>query len=132
MATNIQFGTYTPPPPPKKTFDIAIGVFFDGTLNNKTNTDERKKNTEAYKDYGEDPDDNNSYNNDWSNVARLWDAYDINSSVYVEGIGTLDKQADVNDGFMYGEKDTGIVAKVKLGSPRSRANPFAWFYNLKY
>ena len=55
MATNIQFGTYTPPPPPKKTFDIAIGVFFDGTLNNKTNTDERKKNTEAYKDYGEDP-----------------------------------------------------------------------------
>ncbi len=118
MATNIQFGTYTPPPPPKKTFDIAIGVFFDGTLNNKTNTDERKKNTEAYKDYGEDPDDNNSYNNDWSNVARLWDAYDINSSVYVEGIGTLDKQADVNDGFMYGEKDTGIVAKVKLGSER--------------
>ena len=118
MATNIQFGTYTPPPPPEGTFDIAIGVFFDGTLNNKTNTDERKKNTEAYKDYGEDPDDNNSYNNDWSNVARLWDAYDINSSVYVEGIGTLDKQADVNDGFMYGEKDTGIVAKVKLGSER--------------
>ena len=38
MATNIQFGEYSPPQPPKGQIDIRIGVFLDGTMNNRTNT----------------------------------------------------------------------------------------------
>ena len=41
MSTNISFGNYTSPPPPKGTIDIRIGVFFDGTQNNRTNTNSR-------------------------------------------------------------------------------------------
>ena len=41
MGINVSFGTYTPPPLPKGTIDIRIGVFFDGTQNNRTNTNAR-------------------------------------------------------------------------------------------
>lgn len=120
MATNISFGNYTPPPQSKKIIDVVMGVFFDGTLNNKTNTNARlgkegKEGNTAYKKYGGDLDENTSYNNDWSNVARLWDNYDKNSSVYIEGIGTVDKKDDKQNGYAYGEKETGIVAKVTKG-----------------
>ncbi|WP_435524744.1 hypothetical protein [Chryseobacterium indoltheticum] len=74
--SNVVFGNYSPPPPPPNVINVALGVFFDGTLNNKTNSDARKGNTESYQDHGGDPSDNNSYNNDWSNVARLWENYD--------------------------------------------------------
>lgn len=113
--SNIIFNTYSPPPEPKGNLAISLGVFFDGTLNNKTNTEERRNNTQAYKDHGEDPDDNNSYNNDYSNVARLWDCYDKEFGIYVEGIGTIDKKGDVTDGYAFGAKETGIKAKVKIG-----------------
>lgn len=115
MATNISFGDYTPPEPPNGTIDVEIGVFFDGTLNNKTNTEERRAKTKAHKKHGGDPEDNNSYNNDWSNVARLWDNYDKENAVYIEGIGTEDKKGDELNGYAYGEKETGIVAKVTKG-----------------
>ena len=68
---NNKFGEYTPEITKEEVIEITLGMFFDGTLNNKTNTIERRSKTPEYKKNGGSPTDNNSYNNDWSNVARL-------------------------------------------------------------
>ncbi|MCJ7932867.1 MAG: DUF2235 domain-containing protein [Chryseobacterium sp.] len=112
---NNQFGDYTPSISKEEVLDITIGIFFDGTLNNKTNTTARKENNEAYKKHGGKPSDNNSYNNDWSNVARMWDNYDKNFGIYIEGIGTEDSKGDATLGYAFGTGETGIRGKVRKG-----------------
>jgi len=112
---NNKFGDYTPEETKEEVLDITLGMFFDGTLNNKTNTIERREKTDAYKKKGGNPTDNNSYNNDWSNVARLWDNYDKNFGIYIEGIGTDDKEKDSMLGYAFGTGPTGIRGKVKKG-----------------
>ncbi|WP_080780147.1 T6SS phospholipase effector Tle1-like catalytic domain-containing protein [Chryseobacterium phocaeense] len=112
---NNKFGDYTPEISKEEVLDITLGVFFDGTLNNKNNTTERREKTADYKKNGGKPGDNNSYNNDWSNVARLWDNYDKNFAIYIEGIGTEDKEEDSMLGYAFGTGDTGIRGKVRKG-----------------
>ncbi|MBE4947778.1 DUF2235 domain-containing protein [Chryseobacterium culicis] len=113
--SNVVFGNYSPSSAPENIISVALGIFFDGTLNNKTNSDARKNKTKAYDDHGGDPSDNNSYNNDWSNVARLWENYDKRNAIYIEGIGTQDNKGDEMDGYAYGSEKTGIKAKVQIG-----------------
>ncbi|MBB6498443.1 T6SS phospholipase effector Tle1-like catalytic domain-containing protein [Pedobacter cryoconitis] len=87
--------------------DIVIGVFFDGTLNNKYNTE--------HKDAGKGK---GSYGNDYSNVARLFYSYKEKGytvSTYIEGIGTEDGESDSTIGSGFGAGDTGIPAKVQKG-----------------
>ncbi|WP_264529727.1 DUF2235 domain-containing protein [Flavobacterium sp. N502540] len=131
MATNVSFGNYTPPPPPKGTIDIRIGVFFDGTQNNRTNTNARsaKKGSDANKAYHKMSDkETDSYMNDLSNVARKELHYakdEYTDSIYIEGIGTDDLGADTDDastvfgighlGVAYGSGSQGVVSKVKKG-----------------
>lgn len=131
MATNISFNDYSPPEPPKGTIDIRIGVFFDGTQNNRSNsrvagndpnnktiTPEEKK---AFNKNSNKKDD--SYMNDLSNVARKEYHYakiKYVDSVYVEGIGTDDLGEDSDDvsnhdGVAFGRGDQGIIAKVRKG-----------------
>ncbi|UKB82877.1 DUF2235 domain-containing protein [Chryseobacterium sp. MEBOG06] len=112
---NNQFGSYTPSVSKEEVLDITIGIFFDGTLNNKTNTIERRGKTEVHKKYGGKSSDNNSYNNDWSNVARMWDNYDKNFGIYIEGIGTEDSKGDATLGYAFGTGETGIRGKVRKG-----------------
>jgi hypothetical protein len=124
--SNVVFGDYSPPPPEKGFIDIRIGVFFDGTQNNRTNTNSRlglegDKGKKAYKKMSDGKTD--SYTNDLSNVARkelhyIKDAY--TDSVYVEGIGTDDFGADSDDitnhdGVAFGRGTQGIIAKVRTG-----------------
>lgn len=131
MADSIKLGLYTPPSPPKGTIDIRLGVFFDGTQNNRKNTnarlgnfedpDEKNKGTAAYKKMSNHDDD--SYMNDLSNVARKELHYAKDryiESVYVEGIGTDDFGADSDDvtnhlGVAFGSGAQGVIAKVKNG-----------------
>jgi len=71
---------------------ITVGVFFDGTLNNRFNYKlykwtTNKKEKEKIGNLGD------SYQNTYSNVAQLWTSYDISKiknhiKVYVEGPGT--------------------------------------------
>jgi len=125
MCTN-KFGDYTPPPSPKGTVDIRIGVFFDGTQNNRTNTNARlgkegDKGNKAYKKLSDKETD--SYMNDLSNVARKELHYKKEKyadSVYIEGIGTDDLGADNDDkldhlGVAFGSGTQGIIAKVRKG-----------------
>lgn len=112
--THIQFGTYTPPEAEETgSIDITLGIFFDGTLNNKNNVNERRANTEVFQKQGKDSDKDTSYYGDWSNVARLWDCYDKDNSIYVEGIGTEDKKSDTMMGYAFGGGVTGIRGKVR-------------------
>ncbi|WP_306349963.1 phospholipase effector Tle1 domain-containing protein [Flavobacterium sp. '19STA2R22 D10 B1'] len=58
----------------------------------------------------------NSFSNDYTNVARQWFCCDKNNyGIYIEGIGTLDNTRDVDGGFQYGSGITGIRSKVKKG-----------------
>ncbi|ABG57949.1 DUF4280 domain-containing protein [Cytophaga hutchinsonii] len=93
--------------------DVTLGAFFDGTLNNKTNTEQREANTEIFKNNSDDK--TNSYYNSYTNVARLWDFYNKTNSVYVEGIGTEDLKADDTNGYAFGAGDTGVRGKVRKG-----------------
>ncbi len=121
--------------------NITISVFFDGTNNNKYNTEARLeyKNKvdgkpfdhvkagyyEASADIKENKD---SYSNDFSNVARLYKYYeendsdltDLRGSIYVEGIGTETYEEDhVIRGAAFGAGSTGILAKVEEGIEES-------------
>ena len=152
------------------TSDLEFGLFFDGTLNNKNNTDlrlkvlnqndlkirptddveiilwkeemieERRKRFEkdSLDKYSDNKDEldlkditdyqiadkrsgtdklgvDNSLMNDYTNVARMWKCCDDNYRIYIEGIGTLDKQKDIDDGFRFGAGETGIRGKVRRG-----------------
>ncbi|MDH7463419.1 DUF2235 domain-containing protein [Chitinophagaceae bacterium 26-R-25] len=111
---SIVFGNYTPPEDNNNDKDKVFGIFFDGTKNNKTNTEEREKNTAAFQKYGKE-EKGSSYYNEWSNVARLWKCYDEKLAIYVEGIGTEDRKADDEDGSGWGAGVTGIRGKVRKG-----------------
>jgi hypothetical protein len=109
--------------------NVTIGVFFDGTMNNKTNIHEKEIQSKSYKDtvgwISKKGDD--SYESDYSNVARLVKYYtnkdtiiDKQFSIYIEGIGTIDKGRDSStigdhSGGAFGAGVTGIRAKVKNG-----------------
>jgi len=92
------------------TISITLNIFFDGTQNNKTNTEEGK-------DYEASNHEDDSYTNDYSNIARGYDSIDATVtnqiSVYVEGIGTEDlEKDDVLPDVATGMGSRGIVAKV--------------------
>ena len=141
---------------PEEQIEFTFGVFIDGTLNNKTNTELRRKyrnggvenitdaqieasvekDEAAYKalmkrGVPENPSEyeqyligshrtyidkkgtDNSYSNDYTNVARMWKYCDKGYRIYVEGMGTDDKQKDSQDGFAFGAGLTGVRAKVR-------------------
>lgn len=102
---------------PVNTIDVSLNLFFDGTLNNKTNTQAGPNHPSS--------NGNDSYANAFSNVAKGYDAIDPNGqnqvSYYIEGIGTVDLKSD-NDtlglpvrGAGLGVNERGIKAKVVKG-----------------
>ncbi|WP_336689667.1 MULTISPECIES: phospholipase effector Tle1 domain-containing protein [unclassified Chryseobacterium] len=98
---------------PTNLIDVSLNLFFDGTQNNKTNTT-------LGKNYEESNHEDDSYTNDFSNVARGYDAIDPNAEnqirVYIEGIGTTDMESDtILPGVGLGTGDTGVPAKVTKG-----------------
>lgn len=112
---NITFNSYTPDAiEDANVINVTLGVFFDGTGNNKTNIEERKKNSADFQKNGK-KDTSSSYYSDWTNVARLWDNYNKKSSIYIEGIGTEDKKSDSKIGYGTGTGSTGIRGKVRKG-----------------
>ncbi|BFM45644.1 hypothetical protein CFS9_42850 [Flavobacterium sp. CFS9] len=166
----------------KEELRVSFGIFIDGTLNNKTNTDMRNKHSR-----GKDADGNidyskdnatlesedqkkykkiknkgrieellskknktpaeeaefraiderdkylvasyrvplnefgldrmgtdNSYSNDYTNVARMWQCCEQKKyAIYVPGMGTDNLMRDSTDGFAFGSGQTGIRARVR-------------------
>lgn len=138
---SIVFGDYTPPKKEDEIYELTVGVFFDGTNNNKNNTnakeyyDKRARgekltpeetiSAEAYRRNGRDK-TSSSYYNAWSNVARLCDAYPEKLAVYVDGIGTESEKGDsvlgagLGTGFIF--EGAGILDKVKEGCEKLAKN----------
>ena len=112
---------------------LEAGLFFDGTNNNHRNVEIRKKvqKIEEYQDqskpeniatekekdiYSSSKMFDDSYENDFSNVARLWRGVDQKKyAIYIEGIGTKDEDGDYIRGMALGKGETGIRAKVRKG-----------------
>jgi hypothetical protein len=108
--------------------NVTMSMFFDGTGNNKNNTDARiaaskisDKKQEKQTVYEQNTDHKgSSYENDYSNVARLWNNFTENQGKYVfkyyiEGIGTDNLKEDDSKGTATGSGNTGVPAKVKEG-----------------
>ena len=128
------------PKPGYKGVTIKVAIFFDGTLNNRTNTEKRLQDSRILD--GSNKDNSSSYANYYSNVA-IMELLNIRKekskhevSVYVEGIGTQDfkKNATKKDwrgntvplpdaengnddmvGYALGSGTTGITSKVIKG-----------------
>ncbi len=98
----------------KKTFRFK--VFFDGTLNNKTNVTMGTHD----QDGNQVQDDESSYGAEHSNIAQLSEfekkdsGFDYVFSHYIEGIGTDDGEDDHNiKGAGLGKGSTGVTKKAE-------------------
>ena len=110
---DLKHGNYTSNEKTEETEDLRLGIFFDGTLNNKNNTLARTNNLEYFRKYGKK---DSSYMNDLSNIARLWEYYELDKRIYVEGIGTEDYKTDSTiRGGGFGAGSTGIPEKMQIG-----------------
>ncbi|KUJ60017.1 hypothetical protein AR687_19865 [Flavobacteriaceae bacterium CRH] len=97
---------------------IIAAIFFDGTKNNKNNTEQRLKNSTIFKQMDEI---DSSYDNYFSNVAimqkmSLKDVKKRIVSKYIEGEGTEDNQKGDTQGYGFGSGKTGIPTKVAKGT----------------
>ena len=122
------FDKYTPPPVDEKKVDVIVGLFYDGTSNNRKNIEGKRK-WPTIKGSGWDSDSgsNTSFGNDYSNVDKLEKAYPKEPkyfSVYLEGIGTKNPDdekdsssyyGDFTYGQGYGTGETGLFEKVEKG-----------------
>ncbi|MCU1760446.1 DUF2235 domain-containing protein, partial [Pseudomonas sp. 14P_8.1_Bac3] len=137
---------------------LRIGVFFDGTGNNRSNSEtvagcyardvnllEQAEDIQQFcQKHGYTPDGgtpDNSFGNDTSNVAKLYDLYADDSqrqladeetigyiSVYLEGIGTRSGGADALFSQATGLGEQGVLARVAQ-SPAgilTEIQQFAW------
>ena len=112
-----QTGEEEPSQPTDKRVKVRCSVFFDGTLNNRTNTDARRNGSSAYSRHS----DSDSYENDYSNIAKMEreildsEGFDATIPVYMEGAGTTDEAGDSSVGYALGKGTTGVKAKVREG-----------------
>jgi len=101
--------------------DIAVGMFFDGTGNNRKNIDTREANPNSYQSAIGTKylwQDNTSYENDRTNVDKLEKMYPkqgLYFSIYIEGIGTTNDAYDTLKDMGLGTGGTGIREKVRKG-----------------
>lgn len=105
------------PPPSPPPVNVRASVFFDGTGNNRANTQERLNNTWTYRLMPSVI--GGSYENDFTNVSKL-ERYvlpdgtvDHSFSIYMEGIGTQNRADDIMEGMAMGTGITGVDAKVE-------------------
>lgn len=96
---------------------VTASIFFDGTKNNRNNTEQRLKNSDVYKQMREKE---SSYDNYFSNIAIMQkmivkDPENRIVSKYIEGEGTEDNQKGDTQGYAFGSGKTGIPAKVEKG-----------------
>ncbi len=111
---------------------VRLSVFFDGTKNNRTNTDLLNVLKKEAEDNGKKLTDKalykhakagSSYANDYTNVAKMErhievsedKAYQKKMAIYIEGPGTDDEKRDKFVGYAFGMGRSGISKKVKKG-----------------
>lgn len=110
---------------------ITIGVFFDGTCNNRFNTAARKayekesvsqpkdRWTQEAQAFAKNKSDE-SFNNEETNVVKLYYTYIremyCREKIYIEGIGTTNLDSDdLFQGTAMGHGNNGVVGKMRKG-----------------
>lgn len=98
--------------------DVVIGVFFDGTRNNRINNTLRTQHQANSKNPARGLEGQDSYQNAPSNVQNLARAFmkdRLHRPVYIEGVATTDNAKDKSIAAGLGYFKTGIHDKVKRG-----------------
>ena len=124
---NAEYDEFTP----EDAVNVTVAVFFDGTQNNRKNTEARLEHKKAATDLTKNKtiaeqyifEDGSSFENDYSNISRGEPHYEKKDeekhkqlSVYIEGIGTKNYEEDTwFPGVALGQGETGVPAKVKKG-----------------
>ncbi|HEX8268461.1 MAG TPA: DUF2235 domain-containing protein [Flavobacterium sp.] len=123
MAINVTFGDYNPTEEEDiLAIKVDIDLYFDGTGNNMVNIKERAMNTPAFQKNGMSDDEDTSYYDDRSNVARLWETSSQETKIYIDGIGTEERQQDSKKlGGAFGTGPTGVKGKVRIGCEKVAA-----------
>ncbi len=115
----------------KEKLKIRFALFFDGTLNNRTNIEEREKaemgiDSASYKVQGDGG--SNSYDNGRTNIAIMEplvpitqdkNGYDYSFKVYIEGQGTFNREGDSLMGYSMGSFGSGVSSRAKQGIRRA-------------
>lgn len=95
-----------------------IGIFFDGTQNNRYNSKLREQceeaSTAACQSIEKLIGKGSSYDGGATNVARLHQVYS-GSAIYIEGIGTSTGKADSNLDMAFGTGATGVISRSEEG-----------------
>jgi len=108
----------------KKPLKIRISLFFDGTLNNRINIEEREKDSPIYKE--NKTDDANSYDNGRTNIAIMEPHvsedkadyagdYDLVYKHYIPGQGALTKEKDSVWGYALAIGESGVPWRAEEG-----------------
>ncbi len=109
----------------KDPLKIRVALFFDGTLNNRMNIEEREKDelemeSKAKKKFRKDP--SNSYDNGRTNIAIMEphveetaDGYDLFYKHYIEGQGTFTYQRDSLRGYALAIGESGVPWRAEDG-----------------
>ncbi len=120
----------------KKKLKIRFSLFFDGTLNNRTNIEEREqfelgKTTKPYKKSGDGG--SNSYDNGRTNIAimepqilikknqKAQTGYDYVFKIYIEGQGTFNQEGDSGLGYSMGAGESGVFSRARKGIDKAMA-----------
>ena len=98
-----------------------MGVFFDGTKNNKYNIDFGDNIKKGWRYLTSKVKTTDSYESSYSNVAKLWDMYYVNNKgnadsiakVYIEGPGTSSPERDWNSRFK--DEEGSKIIKTTVG-----------------
>ena len=109
----------------KTALKIRISIFFDGTLNNRENIEEREKNSDSYKK-NKTKDGVNSYDNGRTNIAIMEPHvstkktdyagnYDFVYKAYIAGQGALSGEADSFCGYALAIGKSGVPNRAEEG-----------------
>jgi len=120
---------YVDKPKKKRELNVRLSLFYDGTLNNRVNIEEREK--AKINDLPDSPyhshsqDDTNSYDNGRTNIAimephllKKSKGYDIAVKEYIEGQGTFNLEGDSTVGYSMGGFDSGVASRAEQGIDR--------------
>lgn len=98
--------------------ETRIGIFFDGTQNNRHNSELREQceqaSTPACQSIERLVGTGSSYDGGATNIARLHSAY-TGQAIYIEGIGTAAGEPDANLDMAFGTGPTGVIARADEG-----------------
>ena len=127
---------YVETPEDKEEISVRLSLFYDGTLNNRVNIEEREAvqlqqigpsgEVGIFSPYNRHKGDGDtSYDNGRTNIAimephlrKKSEGYEIALKAYIEGQGTFNLKGDNRKGYALGGGDSGVASRAEQGIER--------------